>query len=149
MNKPSYQFRVSPNALIYEFDSISDARTIRKLVIYERLDDDLYHFGFGDLTESGVIDYQVVSDNNDTNTVLMTVVQTMLLFFERYPGKQLVFTGSTSSRSRLYRLLISKFLETIDPLFNVQGLMATGVQEPFQKNTNYQAFIISQRDEEI
>ena len=59
MDKPSYHFKVSPNALVYEFESVSEQKIIQKVVVYEPLQDELYHFGFGDLTESGDIDYKI------------------------------------------------------------------------------------------
>jgi hypothetical protein len=149
MEKPSYQFKVSPDALVYEFDSISSKKIIRKVVIYEPLKDELYHFGFGDLTTKGDVDYKVNSKNQDMDKVLMTVVKTMFLFFENYPDKQLVFGGSTEIRSRFYRQVISKFIENIELYFEVQGFTTDGEQEPFQKNRDYYAFLISQKYEQI
>jgi hypothetical protein len=113
MEKPSYQFEVSPDALVYEFDSVSSEKIIRKIVIYEALKDELYHFGFGDLTPDGDIDYKVNSKNQDMDKVLMTVVKTMFLFFENYPDKQLVFGGSNEIRSRWYCQIITKSIENI------------------------------------
>ena len=147
MEKPSYHFKVSSDALVYEFESVSSEKIIKKIVIYEPLDDDLYHFGFGDLTEQGDIDYKVQSKNQDMDKVLMTVVKTMFLFFEKYPDKQLVFGGSTELRSRLYRKIIAKFIENIELYFEVQGFMNDGEQESFQKNRDYYAFLISQKYE--
>ena len=140
MDKPSYHFKASPNALVYEFESVSEQKIIQKVVVYEPLQDELYHFGFGDLTESGDIDYKIVSKNNDMDKVLMTVVKTMFLFFEHYPDKKIVFGGSTESRSRLYRQILTRFLENIELYFDVQGFTTDGVQEPFQKNRDYYAF---------
>ncbi|TAF97223.1 MAG: hypothetical protein EAZ32_16340 [Cytophagia bacterium] len=80
MQKPYYHFETSPDSLIYEFDSVSEHKTIHKVVIYEPLEDDMYHLGFGDLTAEGKVDYKIVSANQDMDKVLMTVVQTMLLF---------------------------------------------------------------------
>ena len=147
MEKPSYHFKVSSDALVYEFESVSSEKIIKKIVIYEPLDDDLYHFGFGDLTEQGDIDYKVQSKNQDMDKVLMTVVKTMFLFFEKYPDKQLVFGGSTELRSRLYGQIIAKFIENIELYFEVQGFTNDGGQEPFQKNRDYYAFLISQKHE--
>lgn len=149
MQKPSYRFKASPDALVYEFESVSEQRIIRKVVVYEPLIDELYHLGFGDLTEDGEIDYKVVSANNDMDKVLMTVVQTMFLFFDRYPDKQLVFGGSTESRSRLYRQIVSKFIETIELHFDVRGFTTSGEQESFQQNRDYYAFLISRPYEDV
>ena len=63
MEKPSYHFKASPDALVYEFESINGAKYIRKVVVYEPLIEELYHLGFGDLTENGDIDYKIQSKN--------------------------------------------------------------------------------------
>lgn len=53
-------------------------------------------------------------------------------------------TGSTPVRTRLYRIIISKELSKIEDTFRVLGLPGS-VPEVFQKNQNYQAFVISLR----
>ncbi len=145
MEKPSYNFEVSNNGLIFSFESVSREKTIKKVVVYEPLVDELYHMGFGDLVEDNTIDYRVKSANKDMNKVLSTVVQTMFLFFEKYPDKKVVFTGSNEIRTRLYRSIISKFVEEIELYFLVEGFKNDGTQEVFRKNEDYYAFLIYPR----
>ncbi|MFN3562782.1 MAG: DUF6934 family protein, partial [Chloroherpetonaceae bacterium] len=57
MEKPSYNFEVSNNGLIFSFESVSREKVIKKVVVYEPLIDELYHMGFGDLVEDNTIDY--------------------------------------------------------------------------------------------
>ena len=149
MDKPSYHFKASPDALLYEFESISEAKTIRKVVVFEPLIDELYHLGFGDLTLNGDIDYKIQSKNKDMDKVLMTVVKTMFLFFDNYPDKKIVFGGSTESRSRLYGQIITKFIEKAELYFDIEGFTTDGTQEKFQKNRSCYAFLISQKYEEV
>jgi hypothetical protein len=68
----------------------------------------------------------------------------MVIFFEKYPNKKLYFRGSTDTRTRLYRSLISKFIEVIEPYFAVIGLKQDGSPETFIVNQDYNAFIIYQ-----
>ncbi|MER0441478.1 hypothetical protein [Emticicia sp. W12TSBA100-4] len=145
MEKPSYNFEVSNNGLIFSFESVSREKIIKKVVVYEPLVDELYHMGFGDLVEDNTIDYSVKSANKDMNKVLSTVVQTMFLFFEKYPDKKVVFTGSNEIRTRLYRSIISKFVEEIELYFLVEGFKNDGTQEVFRKNEDYYAFLIYPR----
>lgn len=145
MEKPSYNFEVSNNGLIFSFESVSREKTIKKVVVYEPLVDELYHMGFGDLVEDNTIDYSVKSSNKDIKKVLSTVVQTMFLFFEKYPDKKVVFTGSNEIRTRLYRSIISKFVEEIELYFLVEGFKNDGTQEVFRKNEDYYAFLIYPR----
>ena len=146
IEKPQYSFEASPDALVFEFDSVSENKIIRKVVIYEEIEgyDDLFQLGFGDLTLDGKIDFLAVSRNKDRDKILATVAQTMVIFFENYPNKLLYFRGSTSTRTRLYRSLISKFIEIIELSFKVVGLKADGSPEKFIKNQDYTAFIIQE-----
>jgi hypothetical protein len=59
IEKPYYDFEASPNALLLEFDSISNEKMIRKIVIYEQIIgyDNLFQLGFGDLTNNGQVDF--------------------------------------------------------------------------------------------
>lgn len=149
--KPYYNFEVSADKLIYEFESKSETKTIHKVVIYEKLSDleNHFHMGFGDLTSNGKIDYLIQSRNKDMSLILSTVVQTMFLFFERYPEAKVVFTGSNYIRTRLYRSIISKFVNEAEQFFEILGFTEDGAQEKFQKDKDYHAFLIYQRYEEV
>jgi hypothetical protein len=146
IKKPHYSFESSPDALVFEFDSISENKIIRKAVIYEDIHgyENLVQLGFGDITEHGEIDFITVSRNKDRDKILATVAQTMVVFFEKYPNKKLYFRGSTDTRTRLYRSLISKFIEVVEPYFIVIGLKQDGTPEKFILNQDYNAFIIYQ-----
>ena len=99
-----YDFEGSPDALRFEFDSISPQKQISKVVEYTPLPQNLnvYNLGFGDKKEDDTIDDLVVSNNKDMELVLATIIQTMFKFFEARPDKTLIFLGSTESRTRLY-----------------------------------------------
>jgi hypothetical protein len=140
--KPSYNFEVSTDSLVFSFESVSEKRTIKKFVIYESLIEELYHMGFGDLDEFGKVDYRVKSSNKDMEKVISTVVQTMFLFFEKYPNKKVVFSGSNDIRTRLYRSIISKFIQKAELYFVIEGFKNDGTQEIFRKNEEYYAFLI-------
>ena len=150
IEKPHYSFEGSPDALIFEFDSISENKTIRKVVVYDKIEgyENLYQLGFGNLTDAGGIDFIAVSKNKDRDKILATVAQTLLIFFEKYPNKRVYFTGSNPIRTRLYRGIISKFIEIIELYFIVKGLKADGTPETFIKNQDYSAFIIYQHGKE-
>ena len=68
----------------------------------------------------------------------------MIIFSEKYQNKKIYFRGSTDTRTRLYRSLISKFIEVIEPYFTVIVLKQDGSPEKFIINQDYNAFIIYQ-----
>jgi len=145
IEKPHYNFEAAPDSLIFEFESVSDNKTIKKVVLYEKIEeyDNLYQLSFGDLISENTIDYLAISQNKDRDKVLFTVAKTMLVFFENYPKNLLYFRGSNDVRTRLYRTYISRFIEIIELNFQVFGLNKEGKLEKFIKNKNYEAFIIS------
>lgn len=77
---------------------------------------------FGDLLPNGKIDTLSVSNNSDMRIVLTTVVSTLFSFFEQNPDKIVFFTGSTLSRTRLYRAVISKFIQETELFYDIKGI---------------------------
>ena len=66
---------------------------------------DFYNLAFGDEDlAAGEINDSIVSNNNDSNKVLATVVTTVYAFTDKYPEAWVYATGSTRSRTRLYRM---------------------------------------------
>jgi hypothetical protein len=83
-----------------------------------------------------------VSDNQDMEKVLATVIQTIFVFFRTYPDKTLFFTGSTNARTRLYRGAIGRVIDELREDLLIEGIRNNN-RELFQKNVNYEAFLIS------
>ena len=139
-----YDFESSPDALRFEFDSISPQRQISKVVEYTPLpqNTNVYNLGFGDKKEDGTIDDLVVSNNKDMELVLATVIQTMFKFFEERPDKTLIFLGSTESRTRLYQMVIVKNIEEAEKVFQLRGIINGEIQN-FVIGINYDAFLIN------
>lgn len=119
-------------------------KIIKKKIIYSPLDDDnlIYNLTLGDCFDDGTISDLTISDNHDMERVLSTVVQSMLEFFSLRPNSLIYFTGSTTSRTRLYRIAISNYKNDFDELFVIYGLIYNYF-EPFEINKNYDAFLIS------
>ncbi len=149
LNKPFYPYELSEDALRFDFFSISDSKKIHKVVQYSQVpdNDSIFQLSFGDLKSNNTLDFLTVSDNNDMNLILGTVVQTIFKFFERKPDKTIVFIGSTESRTRLYRIIINKLLDQMELYFNIIGIKEDGSQESFVKNQQYLAFLIFLKDE--
>lgn len=109
MEEEVYDFRLtSRHTVRYEFESVSEKKVIKKIVEYVLVDKELslYNLSLLDAYEGGVSD-ENVSNNNDMPKVLATVYQTMLHFFQSSPHAIIIFEGSTTSRTRLYRIAIA------------------------------------------
>ena len=141
MEKPIYNIESSSDRLLYEFESNSNHKIIKKAVVYLPIKQspNLYELIFGDLQDDGTIDVQTVSNNQDIVLILNTVIKTLYHFFELYPSKTVIFTGSSASRNRLYRAVISKL---INEKFDIFGITFDDEIELFVANKNYFAFQI-------
>ena len=103
-----------------------------------------------DKDEKGIVSDMVVSNNNDMEKVLSTVVQTLPISFTEFQGSQIFFSGSTPARTRLYRIVIAKYYHEFERDYLIFGFLNREA-EHFQKGKNYEAFLILKKydDEKI
>ena len=150
MEKPNYKITSSEDGLWNEFESVGEEKIVKKAVgyyLFTENENEYAELSFGDIKENGSIDLKVVTDNKDFIFVIGTVITTLYRFFELYPNKIVVFTGSSSSRNRLYRAIIGKLFEEGKKYFEIEGVTFEGETESFEKNKDYLAFQISVKDE--
>ena len=145
MEKPIYPISYSPDQYWYEFDSISENKIIRKVVFYTLFSEmpNTYQLVFGNLTSENKIDTVDKSNNKDMKIILATVIQTLMYFLELNPNISVIFTGSTRSRTRLYRATISKLLNSLDESYIIEGLTFDLEKERFDADKHYFAYLIS------
>ncbi len=146
MKLPKYPLASSDTLLTFEFISEGKRGLIHKLVRYQPTNiKDVYNLAFGDKDPStGDIDDAVISNNGDSEKVLATVVASLYAFTDRYPQSWIYAAGSTRSRTRLYRMGITKFLSDIETDFEVLGERADD-WEPFRKNVEYVGFLVRRK----
>ena len=110
MDLPSYPIVVSEDGMQFEFISIGKRGLILKRVIFTDIaGKQIYNVAFGDvIPNSNTIDDLVVTDNGDTIILLNTLMQILQLFVEENQEARILISGSTSSRNRFYRMLVSK-----------------------------------------
>ena len=149
MNINTYSYPISDIHLNFEFDSTGPKGKIRKIVLY-RLQHanniDYFNLGFGDLNpKTGKIDDLVVTDNQDREKILATVAGTVLQFTQHFPDAMVYAEGSTPARTRLYQIAIAANWNEIEPLLHVFGYHQEEGWQPFRKNVNYQAFLVTRK----
>jgi hypothetical protein len=142
-----FQFESAPDLLTIEFESIGPVGVVTKGVRYASTDTaGVYNLSFGDMDPlTGYIDDSIVTNNRDSQKVLATVAYTLYLFTERYPYAIVLASGSTTARTRLYRIGIANNFSDIEQDFDVLGLTDLIEWEPFRKNTDYLAFSIRRK----
>lgn len=105
----------------------------------------LFNLAFGDKDEhTGEINDTVISNNNDSEKVLATVVATLYAFTDKHPDAYVLATGRTKSRTRLYRMGITKYFDEIKKDYNIYGLR-NEEWENFEKEIEYEAFLAKRK----
>ena len=156
MNYPKYNLVTNTDATVFEFVSEGVKGKIVKAIVYSPTGNEMiYNLGFGDKIildeETGEIDVDdsTVSDNGDRDMVLATVAKSAYIFTEIYPERILFFICSSLSRTRLYRMAISRNFTEISKTFSIFGaiLQADGeiVDVPFDSKIDFYGFLIKRK----
>ena len=84
------------------------------------------------------------TDNDDSEKVLATVVAAIYAFTGKYSNAWVYATGSTASRTRLYRMGINKYFNIVDEDFDIMGEYQSE-WEWYGKGKDYQAFAVHRK----
>lgn len=147
MNLKHYTYFTNNDFQDYEFYSEGPKGKIKKVVRFSKIEVDpiVYNLGFGDeKLETGEINDSVITNNEDRDTVLATVANTIIDFSNYHNNPYIYAKGSTLTRTRLYQIGISKLWEEINKDFDLYGLKEENWQE-FKKNVNYKAFLVKRK----
>lgn len=146
MNLPKYNLKSNEDFVTFEFISEEIKGKIVKIIQFTPTNHDgVCNLAFGDRDENSVeIDDLSISNNGDSDKVLATVVSAVLTFSEKRKGIWIYTTGSTSSRTRLYQIGISKYLKEIELYFEIYGLL-NGDWKMFKKGAEYEGFLVRRK----
>ena len=146
MELDKYELKSGERLEVYEFISVGPNGRITKLVQYTPTNyKDLYNLGFGDKNaDTGDINDNVISNNGDSEKVLATVLATLYAFTDDHRDVLVYATGSTKSRTRLYRMGITKYLEEGKLDFEIYGEIDEGWEE-FKRDVDYNAFLVKRK----
>lgn len=118
MNLNKYPLVSTNEHLTFEFLSEGPNGSIKKVVYFEAIGDNLFNLAFGDWSEfEQGIDDKVRSNNHDRDKVMATVAATVIEFIKHYPQAIIFAKGSTPSRTRLYQIGILANWHEISQLF--------------------------------
>jgi hypothetical protein len=146
MNQPKYQLKADDILSTYAFLSEGPKGKIEKLIQFTPTNYfDVFNLAFGDKdSKTGQIDDKVISNNGDSELVLATVVSAIYAFTEKHPDSWIYATGSTKSRTRLYRMGITKYLKEVKSDFEIFGEI-NKTWEHFEKEVDYEAFLVKRK----
>jgi hypothetical protein len=149
MNLKKYKYSTSNTFLDFLLDSNGPNGKIRKIVRYSPQNANgvtYFNLGFGDLNpKTGKIDDLSITNNQDREKILATIAATVMEFTRHFPDVMVYATGSTPARTRLYQIGISMNWAEIDAILYVFGYEPKRGWQLFQKNVNYQAFLVKRK----
>lgn len=146
MKLPRYPLKSDDNLTTFEFISEGPKGLIPKLVQFTQTNlKGLYILSFGDKDQlTGEIDDLMISNNEDSEKVLATVVATIYAFTDKQPDIWIYATGSTKARTRLYRMGIAKYLSEVTKDFEILG-ERNDEWGTFRKNIEYDGFLVRRK----
>ncbi len=141
-----YELKAGKNLTTFEFLSEGRKGKISKIIQFQQMNhENLYNLAFGDKhTETGELDDKVITDNDDSEKVLATVVSAIYAFADRYPESWIYATGSTTARTRLYRMGINKYFKIVSYDFDIMG-EHKNEWEWYEFGKDYQAFAVHRK----
>jgi hypothetical protein len=148
LNKPKYQYKSEEHFEYFEFYSEGPKGTIKKVVEYQKTSDkNVYNLAFGDYDEIAKgLDDLSITNNGDSLKVLATVASTIYVFAEKHPKAIIIATGSTSVRTRLYRMGITNNLNEISQDFVIFGFTKNEKWVEFVVGEDYEAFLVTKKE---
>jgi hypothetical protein len=146
MKIDKYALKADGNLTVFEFISEGPNGAIRKLIHFQQTNEPgLYNVAFGDKhPDTGEIDDLAISNNADSEKVLATVVSALYAFFDRHPDSLVYATGSTASRTRLYRMGITKYYDEMTVDFQLFGQIGDEFHE-FEIGKKYIGFLAQRK----
>ena len=149
MNLERYPLTATNDYTSYTFESTGHQGVVTKVVQFIPMAiDNFYNFGFGDYdAATGSTNDVSVTNNGDRDKVLATVVYALYVFTTYYPNARVLAVGSTPSRTRLYRMGVTKQLPMATEAFDIYGDVGTYEFEVFVPNTNYTRFLVKRKQE--
>ena len=117
------------------------------MVEYQKTNDEnIYNLAFGDYNEETKgIDHLSITNNGDSLKVLATEASTVYAFTQKHPKASVIAIGSTSVRTRLYRMGITNNLKEISEDFIIFGFTKEGRWTEFVADEYYDAFLVTKK----
>lgn len=141
-----YALKSGTDLTTFEFVSEGPRGAIHKLIFFQPTNEpDLYNLAFGDKDPiTGDLSDLAVSNNGDTDKVLATVVAALYAFFDHFPEAFVYATGSTPTRTRLYRMGMSRFYADMQRDFYLYGQVGDDFPA-FEIGKEYDGFLAKRK----
>lgn len=112
----------------------------------------VFNLAFGDLLPDGNIDDKSNSNNGDMIKVLGTVIEIVKDFTNENAHLNIVFSGSTAERTKLYHRILKNYCQSFEKDFILSAFVETGIKKyveiafnELDEKSNYVAFFIKKK----
>ncbi|RYE90675.1 MAG: hypothetical protein EOO37_02385 [Cytophagaceae bacterium] len=141
-----YDLNAGDSLTTFYFVSEGNRGRFIKIIQFEPMElEGVYNLAFGDHdAATGQLNDKAVTDNGDTEKTLATVVAALYKFADHYPAAWVYATGSTATRTRLYRMGINKYWPVVAADFDILG-QRDSEWEPYEVGKDYQAFAVRRK----
>ena len=138
-----YSFDSANFHKLFTFRSVSEEKTIVKVVQFSHVKDNLYNLGLADY-EKGKLQFTELSNNQDMIRVLGTVAAIVRRFTEIYPGREVLIRGE-KRRMQLYNLIFQRRYKEIEQEFQIWGYGDEDEWESYAPQKSFEAFKIKRK----
>lgn len=145
MNYKPYTLDINKDHTRFQFQSVGKRGVFEKVILFQLLADDIYNLALLDYnpTSQEYSDLSV-TNNGDMPEIFATVINAVTAFLKAYRNRKIYFEGTTSSRTRLYQIVINKIYNS-----DIQDLIILGLKNqewhPFEPNINFEGFLIEKK----
>ncbi len=139
----------SSDKLEFQFTSEGPKGKIIKVIQFTQTqNENIYNLAFGNLRKDGSVDDETTNDNKDRNKILATVAASVYEFSSLFPDKFVFFCGTTTERTRLYRMALTINLKYLEKDFRIYGVLK-GIDSfervVFRKGVDYFGFMVKRK----
>lgn len=140
-----YDIKLNGELTQFRFTSTGPKGTIKKIIEFQPIEENQWNLAFGDVKDNDWED-NVISDNDDMRLVLQTVANTVHVFLEKYPGREVYIEPLDRQRKILYNRIFQQKWVEIEPIFYVKGEVSSGFFEDYSPQKLYNGFLITQKN---
>jgi hypothetical protein len=146
MDQPVYDVKVLEDGFRFDFLSIGHTATHKAIIFDETEMPFLYSLTLVEVQWDGKLSACINNSNADVKPTLATVFKAIETFTTNNPRAIVGFQGNTEAKTRLYRIAISRHLDSFLDKFLIWGIRSdTGKRELFKPDEPYKSFLVTNR----
>ncbi len=138
-----YELYPSKEEHLFYFVSEGSRGRILKLIHFTPTRYKRWNLAFGDY-RNGYLDDQVVSNNDDLQKIMKTIIQAAYDFCEIYPERSIEIVPVDEKRKTLYNAIVRRNFETFSKSFVIKGEKGKRLFA-YNPKENYDAFVFRRK----